>query len=229
MNESLTALAVVALSSVLGYVLGSIPSGVLVCLPLGKDPRTVASGRTGGTNVLRTAGPIPALLTVLLDVAKGYGAVAVAEWLVERSAEGSLIVAQAAAYAMSAAAVAAIAGHNYPVWTGFQGGAGTSPNVGALLRLDPLSFVASAALAVATLFAVRIASVASLVATAAIALSVGIRIVRGDLPPALLLYALGQAMLVTWALRPNIRRLRQGTERRIGAPPSESAPAGSRF
>ncbi len=221
MNDAATAPAVLLLSVAAGYVLGSLPSGILVCRPLGKDPRAFGSGRTGGTNVYRTAGLSAAILTVALDVAKGYLAVALAEWLVERSAGASWTIAAVSPYAMSGAALGAILGHNYSVWAGFKGGAGTSPNLGAVLRLDPIALVGAALAAGLTLIATRMASVASLVASGSVAALLAARVIRGDLPPGFLLYAIGQLALVVWALRPNLRRLRQGTERRIGQPEAD--------
>ena len=109
--------AILPLLAVLaGYLLGAIPFGVVVCRPLGKDPRRVGSGRTGGTNVYRTAGAVPAILTVLGDGLKGAAAVWLAIWLVP-GAQQPLIVALAA--------LAAILGHNYSVYVGFAGGAGS--------------------------------------------------------------------------------------------------------
>ncbi len=223
MDDGLTSTALLLLAIVAAYVLGSLPFGVLVCRPLGRDPRRVGSGRTGGTNVYRTAGLVPAGLTVALDIAKGYGAVALAGWLVERSAADSVRIAAIEPYALSVAALAVIVGHNYSIWAGFRGGAGTSPNLGALLRIDPISLAVAGGCAVLALFAARIASVASLVASGTVALLLTARVMRGDLPPGIVIYGLGQAALVVWALRPNVERLRRGTERPIGQAESEAA------
>lgn len=199
----LTALAV-------AYLMGAIPFGVVVCRPFGKDPRSVGSGRTGGTNVYRTLGLPAALLTIALDILKGYLAVQVALWLLPLQT-----YATAAAVAAALAALAAIVGHNWSVFAGFRGGAGSTPNIGALLAFDPALFLVALAVSTAALLGIRMASVGSLILSATILAGIAWRVVDGALPPATLIYAVGQLVIVTWALRPNLRRLRDGTERRI--------------
>ena len=196
----------------IAYVLGSIPFGVVVCSLVGKDPRRVGSGRTGGTNVYRTAGILPAVITVLSDVAKGYVAVTLAARLVPFEVYGSY-----SGWAMALSALAIVIGHNYSVFLGFRGGAGSSPNVGALLAYDPVVFVSALLVAALTLVIVRIASVASMAVSTTILLGIAWRVTEGMLPPSALAYGVGQLLIVAWALRPNIVRLRDGTERRIGS------------
>jgi len=200
-------LVLAALAVAAAYVLGSIPFGILVCRPLGKDPRSVGSGRTGGTNVYRTAGMPAALLTVAGDIAKGYAAVRFAQAIVP---QGSW-----AEWAMALAALAAILGHNYSAFLGMRGGAGSTPNVGALLAFDPRAFGIVLVVAAIALFGIGVASIASITLSVAIAAAVTWLVVDGLLPPAALAYAVGQLALVLFALRPNIARLRAGTERRI--------------
>jgi glycerol-3-phosphate acyltransferase PlsY len=190
--------------------------GVLVCRPFGRDPRQCGSGRTGGTNVYRTAGLAAGAVTALLDGLKGFAAVYVAQWLLTSPHGLDALSVGALPFAVSLAALGGIVGHNHSCFAGFRGGAGTSPNLGAILRIDPVSFAIAVTVALATLATIRIASVASLVASGTILLLLGARVIRGDLSPALLIYAVGQLALVTWALRPNIQRLRAGSERRIG-------------
>jgi glycerol-3-phosphate acyltransferase PlsY len=194
------------LAVIVAYLLGSIPVGVLVCKPLGRDPRTVGSGRTGGTNVYRAAGMPAAVLTVAGDIGKGYLAVLLADRLVS----GELN-----AWAQALAALAVIIGHNYSLFAGFKGGAGSTPNVGAVLRIDPAAFVLAFFTGATLLFGLKIASLASLTASAIILLAILWRVIAGTLPWPLLIYGVGQLVLVVWALRPNIARLRAGTERRL--------------
>lgn len=202
----------------LGYLVGALPVGILVCKPLGIDPRRFGSGRTGGSNVYRAAGLGAAVATVLGDVFKGTLAVALAS----RVAPGD-----GHEWATALAALAAIAGHNYSVFIGFAGGAGSTPNIGAFLALapTPLWFAAAAAISCAIWFTTRIASVASLSLTVCILAACVWLVVDGDRPPALLAYGVGQLALIAWALRPNIARLIEGTEPRIGrhSPPSAAA------
>ncbi|OGK22680.1 hypothetical protein A3H80_00830 [Candidatus Roizmanbacteria bacterium RIFCSPLOWO2_02_FULL_37_19] len=186
----------------LAYFLGAIPWGIVFCrLANGRDPREHGSSRTGGTNVYRTSGPIPAILTVGFDVAKGYAAVILASQL----SGGSPIV-------ISLAAVLAIAGHNWSVFAGFKGGAGTTPNVGALLAIFPQMVVVALGLSAITLIIWRQASRATIInslattgATGGLALLVS---------PAYLLYGVGQLALVLYALYQggNLRRLIHGNE-----------------
>jgi glycerol-3-phosphate acyltransferase PlsY len=192
------------------YLLGAIPFGIVVCRPFGKDPRSVGSGRTGGTNVYRTLGLPAALATIALDILKGFLAVKTAMWLLPLETYGT-----AAAVATALAALAAIVGHNWSVFAGFRGGAGSTPNIGALLAFDPALFLVALAVSIVALLGIRIASVGSLILSATILAGIVWRVVDGALPPATLLYAVGQLAIVTWALRPNLRRLRDGTERRI--------------
>ena len=208
---SLSVIAVRILASVaLAYLLGSIPFGVWLCRLRGKDPRVVGSGRTGGTNVYRTAGLPTAILTIGCDLLKGYLAVLAAEWLVPATTYGGAV-----GWAMALAALSVIIGHNYSLFLGFRGGAGSTPNFGASLAFDPIVSVIGLAGAALGLFAIRVASIASLILSTVLLLGLGWRSLDGSLPPATLVYAVGQMVIVVWALRPNIQRLRDGTERRI--------------
>lgn len=206
MNPSL----LMPLAVLVAYLLGSIPCGVWICRPLGKDPRLVGSGRTGGTNVYRTAGALPALLTVLGDGLKGALAVWAAQRLVPGPGAGHDL-------AVALAALAAILGHNYSFFAGFAGGAGSTPNIGAFLALSPhwAWFLLAAILGGLVWKLSRMASVASLTLSATLLVLCIWFVASGQRPPSLLIYALGQLALVTWALRPNLRRLREGREIRV--------------
>lgn len=199
----------ILVATILAYLLGSIPMGVLICKPLGKDPRTIGSGRTGGTNVYRAAGLPAALLTIAGDILKGTLAV----WLAER-----LVPGEQHELAISLAALAAIIGHIYSVFLGFKGGAGGTPNVGAVLAINPVVGLVGLAVGAVGLLVIRIASVANLATSSAILLGLVLSVVTASGPnaaPAILVYGFGQLALIIWTLRPNIARLRAGTERRI--------------
>ena len=196
-----------------GYLLGSLPFGVLVCRMRGLDPRVVGSGRTGGTNVYRTAGLPAALVTIALDIAKGFAAVELARQLLPPGSAGS-----AAQWAAPLAGLAAILGHNHSAFVGFRGGAGSTPNVGAILAIDPALFVGGLLLGAVVLVGSRVAALASMTLSGVLAVGLSWRVVDGALPPEMLAYALGQLLLVLWALRPNIRRMRKGQERRFDPP-----------
>jgi glycerol-3-phosphate acyltransferase PlsY len=206
------------LSIILAYLLGSLPFGVWICRLGGRDPRSVGSGRTGGTNVYRTSGLVSALATVALDMAKGFVAVEAARRLAAAAGAG-------AEWAVPLAALAAILGHNHSLFAGFRGGAGSTPNVGALVAIDPIVAAVGLAVAGVCMVGIRIASVVSMALSAVILIGLGWRVVDGVAPPQMLAYALGQAALVLWALRPNIERLRQGRELRVRMPWEHRPPA----
>ena len=192
------------LATVVAYLLGAIPVGYLVIHVMkGRDIRTIGSGRTGGTNALRAGGPSAAILTATGDMAKGAAAVLVARLIV-----GHVPIIDAAA------AVAAVVGHNWSVFLGFKGGAGTSPNVGACIALWPLSAVWLVPLLPFGINVIRYASVTSLVVAIVIPITLSIRAALGCGPWLHVVYGVLAAISVAWALRPNIRRLINGTEPR---------------
>lgn len=188
----------------IGYLMGSVPVGYLVVkLTKGTDVRQHGSGRTGGTNVWRAAGLWPAILTTLGDFLKGMSAVLIARAVLGNSV-GEILVG-----------VAAVAGHNWSVFLGWRGGAGTATNLGVI---SMLSFPVALALIVAALLVVivsRYASVASLaVALLAPTIFLGLALfAHRPLPHAL--YGLLAGATVVLALRRNIVRLLAGTERRL--------------
>ena len=189
----------------LGYLMGSIPVGYLVVkLAKGMDVRQHGSGRSGGTNVWRAAGPWPAILTTVGDFLKGLCAVLIARAFLGNSI-GEVLVG-----------VAAVVGHNWSVFLGWQGGAGTATNLGVI---SALSFPVALALIVVALligFVSRYASVASL-AVAILAPTIFLilaLVAQHSLLHAL--YGLLAGVIVTLALRRNIVRLLAGTERRQG-------------
>jgi glycerol-3-phosphate acyltransferase PlsY len=113
---------------ILGYLLGSIPTAYIATrLASGKDVRRLGGGNVGGLNVFREVGLLPAAVVGIVDVAKGAAAVAVAQWLLDVSPPFVL-----------AAAVAAVAGHNWMVWLKFSGGKGMGAAIGGLAVLLPL-------------------------------------------------------------------------------------------
>ncbi|NLG27510.1 MAG: glycerol-3-phosphate acyltransferase [Chloroflexi bacterium] len=188
------------------YLLGSVPVGYLIVrLVKGVDITRVGSGRIGGTNVLRVAGALPAALTVLADLAKGYGAVAVARAL----APGMPLLA-------ALAGLCAVLGHAWSLFLRFGGGVGTMTAGGAALALAPLATTPAGLLAIVVVAASRYSSLGSLTFAVGFALICLAYAVSGHGPAAHVLFALIAAAVAIWKLRPNIARLRQGTERRIG-------------
>ena len=191
---------------VLAYLLGAIPMGYAAAKLLKNvDVRKVGSGRTGGTNVLRAAGIVPAALTVVGDFLKGYAAVALAKAL---APDLPLMAALGG--------LAAVAGHNWSIFLGFDGGVGTMATVGAALMLMPIPAAIAAAAGIVVILAWRYASLGSLSLAAVLTIACLVSVIRGDLPATHLVFALGTSAMSVWELRPNIQRLLRGTERKVG-------------
>ena len=190
-----------AAALLIGYLLGSIPFGVILTrLGGGGDLRQVGSGNIGATNVLRTGRKGLAAATLILDAAKGSAAVLIAERLFP--GQGPV------------AAATAFLGHCYPIWLGFRGGKGVATLLGIVLALEPTLGLVYALVWLSLLALVRISSVAGM--TAAITAPVGAAgIGRFDVVPLLLALAL----LVVWRHRANMERLLEGTEPRLGERP----------
>ncbi|MDT0575281.1 glycerol-3-phosphate 1-O-acyltransferase PlsY [Croceicoccus sp. F390] len=186
----------------LGYLVGSIPWGVVLTRVTGAgDLRTIGSGSTGATNVLRTGRRWLAAATLLLDLLKGAAAVLIA----------SALFSQAPLVAAMAAGAGAVVGHCYPVWLGFRGGKGVATLMGVVLALAwPVGLV-FAAIWLVLLATTRISSIAGMGAAASAPLTAWM-LGKGMIVPVLL----GLAVLVLWRHRANIVRLLQGTEPRVG-------------
>lgn len=186
------------LALAIGYLLGSIPFGLLLTRLSGKgDVRAVGSGNIGATNVLRTGSKGLAAATLVLDALKGTAAVLIGRALFDG--------------AETFAAAGALIGHLYPVWLRFRGGKGVATFYGILIPLLPLAAAIYAAVWIAVLLVVRISSVAGIAATLSAPVSAAL------LGEDYLFSALvGFALLVIWKHRANIARLKAGTEPRIG-------------
>nr|WP_088334120.1 glycerol-3-phosphate 1-O-acyltransferase PlsY [Sphingomonas mucosissima] len=183
----------------LGYLLGSIPFGVLLTRAAGAgDLRQIGSGNIGATNVLRTGRKGLAAATLLLDLAKGWCAVVIATALLPDNEQ--------------LAAAGAFVGHCYPVWLKFRGGKGVATLMGIVLALQPALGLVYAAVWLGLLGALRISSVAGMAAAASAPVAAAV-LGRFDLVPLLLALAL----IVIWKHRENIGRLIEGSEPRIGS------------
>lgn len=187
------------LALILAYVIGGIPFGfLLVRLKTGRDVRSMGSGNIGATNVLRTTGRSIAILTLLLDIAKGFFAV----WLESRLAGHS-------PFWTSAAALAVMFGHAYPVFLKFQGGKAVASFIGAFLYLTPVALFSVLVLYVIVVAATRYISLASIIAAGTFPLAVWIILH----PPApVLIASLIAGAFIVYRHGANIERLRAGTE-----------------
>lgn len=187
----------------LAYLLGSIPFGLLFArLFGGGDIRKAGSGNIGATNVARVAGPLPGILTLIFDAAKG----AIAVWLAARLSSES-------ATWMIIAAVAALIGHCFPVWLNFRGGKGVATAAGAFLMLSPLALLGSVILFVLVVAFWRYVSLASICAAASTPLLIYFLWAPHHAPPLAVTFgALAAALLIVFKHDANIQRLVQGEE-----------------
>ena len=183
-----------------GYLAGSVPFAFLLARGAGIDVRFAGSGNVGATNVMRTTGTGRAIAVMTLDVAKGALAVALA-WLVHA---GVTLTALAAA--------AAVVGHIYPVWLRFHGGKGVAVAAGVFAVLAPIATAVAAALFLVIAWGTRYVSLGSIAATLALPPAAWM---TGE-PAAVVIAAAGTGALILFRHRGNIRRLRAGTERRMG-------------
>ncbi|MCJ2005649.1 glycerol-3-phosphate 1-O-acyltransferase PlsY [Methylobacterium sp. E-016] len=190
----------------LGYALGSIPFGLVFTRLAGLgDVRAIGSGNIGATNVLRTGRKGLAAATLLGDALKGTAAVLIAQRFGQGTSDGT------GAWPALAAGLGAFLGHLFPVWLRFRGGKGVATFLGVLLALSPPALLAFAAIWLGLAFALRYSSLAALAASAATPI---ILWALNDPARAGLFLVLG--LLLWWKHAPNIRRLVDGTEGRIG-------------
>ncbi len=191
--------AVLALAA--AYLIGAVPVGFVVARMFGLgDIRRHGSGNIGTTNVLRTLGKGPAVVTLIGDVGKGYVAAAVAS-----------LIAGGDVPTSAAGAAVAVVGNCWPVFLRFHGGKGVATGFGAMLRLVPWATLPAAVVWIAIAATFRYASLASIMA--AIAVPVGALVLHG---PPQFVAALAVAVIILVRHRENIARLAAGTERRIG-------------
>ncbi|MFM7548374.1 MAG: glycerol-3-phosphate 1-O-acyltransferase PlsY [Cyanobacteriota bacterium] len=199
---------------VAGYLLGSIPAGYLAGRWLqGVDIRSLGSGSTGATNVLRVLGKGPALVVFLADVLKGSAAVVLAKAVLE---PGNGSGAWSVDVWVVAAGLAALAGHIWPVWLGWRGGKAVATGLGMLLGLAWPVGLACFGVFLACLTISRIVSLSSVVAALSLPLLMLGWFGDGGLRPAYLALALVTTALVLWRHRSNLSRLIAGTEPRLG-------------
>ena len=183
----------------LGYLLGSIPFGVLLTRAFGAgDLRQIGSGNIGATNVLRTGRKGLAAATLVLDVAKGWAAVTIAALLFP----GNALLAAAAVFI----------GHCYPVWLRFRGGKGVATMMGIVLALSWPCALIYAVVWLGLLATLRISSLSGMAAAISAPLAAAAFGLFDDVPVLLAL-----ALLVLWKHRGNVERLLDGTEPRIGS------------
>jgi len=188
------------------YVLGSIPFGLLFArLFGGGDVRQSGSGNIGAANVTRVAGPLPGILTLVFDAAKG----ALAVWLAAHYSANS-------ARAMMLAGLTALLGHCFPAWLRFKGGKGVATGLGVFAALCPLAVVVAVAFYLIVFIVWRFSSLASLSAAAAMPLLVYFLWAPHHAPPLVVSFGtLFAAGLIIYKHDANLQRLVEGTEPRF--------------
>ncbi len=196
----------------LGYILGAIPFGyILVKARTGRDIRDVYSGRTGGTNVMRAAGKRIGILTAVFDILKGFGAAQLALQLAPREPWLAVLVP-----------LAAVLGHNYSIFLAkqdkkglwqFGGGAGGATVGGGAVGLWLPSLYIMLPIGLAIYYFVGYASITTLSIGVMTTIIFAVRAYLGFSPWEYVAYGLASLAILAWALRPNIKRLLDGTER----------------
>lgn len=195
------------LSLVLGYLLGSIPFGLLLTKAAGLgDIRAIGSGNIGATNVLRTGNKGLAAATLLLDALKGTAAVLVAERLIGVPAGYAIVCSLFGG-------LGAFLGHIFPVWLGFKGGKGVATYIGVLLGLGWQIALIFCAIWLVVAVATRYSSLSALVACVAAPFIAWLVLHRPEIG---MIGGVMSALLI-WKHYPNIERLLAGTEPKIGA------------
>jgi len=203
---------------VIAYLLGSIPFGLIIGkVSKGIDVTKYGSGKIGGTNVMRAVGTKAGILTIVLDICKAAGAVALAKVII---GSGMLTIAGANIHYYQAAQVmaglAVLAGHNWSILLKFKGGRGVASFFGTLIPIfPPAAIFGGEVLAVVALNSryMSLASITSVLATWCLLIPMTIAY---NLPPIYLAYSLAATAMVIYQHRGNIIRLQQGTERRLG-------------
>ena len=196
---------------IIAYLLGSIPFGYLVVKAgEGDDIRDQGSGNIGAANVARNAGLVAGVLTLVLDAAKGYAAVLIAE----RWATGSNSTRW-----MMASAIAAVVGHMYPVWLGFKGGKGVATSLGVFIPICREAVIVAIVLWILVVAFWRYSSLGSVVAAAALPVLVHLFYAPRHAPPGYVTQGtILISLLVLWKHRANIERLIAGDEPRLKLP-----------
>ena len=193
------------------YLLGAVPFGLLIARAKGIDIRKVGSGNIGATNVLRSVGKPWGYLTFALDALKGYVPAALFPMIGNWAGQDFQSLENAGLWC----GLAAILGHNFPIYLGFKGGKGVATSAGALLGIAPAAVGIGLVVWALLFFPFRYVSLASIGAAAAIP-AAGWLLYRGNGPTRpVALTVLG--LLVIWRHRSNIQRLLNGTENRMGS------------
>jgi len=200
-----------AVKTLLSYLLGALLGSLIVGqLRGGVDIRTMGSGNAGGTNALRTQGPMFAVWVMIIDIGKGWVAAGVLPGLTLPGIP--LDPAIQREWLAVACATAVVFGHVFPVWYGFRGGKGAATLVGVLLGLKPIALVPVLIAWLLVVLATGFVGLATMLSTLAFVLY--LLAMPEHATPALLTFGIGMMLFVCYTHRSNIERMRAGTENR---------------
>jgi glycerol-3-phosphate acyltransferase PlsY len=188
-----------ALLAVAGFLIGSIPTGLIIAKGLGTDPRKAGSGNIGATNVLRTTGKLPALFTLAGDMAKGVAAVLLARYFEAGSVQEGIV------------GIMSVLGHNFSVFLRFRGGKGVATSLGVLIVYSPVAGLITIALWLATVLITRYSSLGAIISFIALPLVIFLVEGKEKLPIALIM-----SIILLMRHKDNISRLIRGTESKVG-------------
>lgn len=202
----------ISAACIIGYLFGSFPAGYFAGRIAGIDIRSAGSGNIGATNVLRILGKRWGYAVFFVDAFKGFAAVRLTRFLTDHLMPAN----RYAEYFAILAAVLCVVGHTFPIWLRFKGGKGVATSAGAIFGLMPLAAVTVFLIWVIVFEITRYVSVASIVASAFLPVTVAL-FIRWNLVEGrgFLYFSALMAILVVWRHRSNFSRLRSGTEQRF--------------
>lgn len=204
---------------IVSYLIGSIPFSFLVVrFVSGADLRQQGSRNIGATNVARTAGKLPGVFALILDLAKGWGAVMLARWIVAQPgwpfAAGTGEALHSRELWIALAGLIAVLAHMFPFWLRFHGGKGVATATGVFLALDPIVIAAAAIVFLIVVIVSRTVSLASILSAASVPLF--FRFLANDAPFWRIVISIAIALAVIMKHHTNIARLARGEERKMG-------------
>lgn len=204
----------VILSIIIAYLIGSISFSYVIAKKIKKiDIRKHGSGNAGATNTLRVLGKGPAVVVLLLDIAKGMAAV----WIAAGLEAVSFLSSGAQGLAPAAAGLAVILGHNWPVYFGFKGGKGVATTIGVISTLFFFPAVYAGIVAIIVIIITRYVSLGSLLFIIGTSLLLIMTAGSGTHPVSYILLSVILSVLAVWTHRSNIERLVKGQENKLGA------------
>lgn len=217
-------------AAIVAYLVGSFPTGVLVSRVFGgSDPRKLGSGKTGATNILRSLGPGPAAIVVVVDFLKGVAGVLIARYIFFGGMAPAGYSAQTWSTirdsAEAVAATAALLGHNYSIYIRFTGGRGVLTGAGAMTTMSPIAVIFALFAGITPMWLTRYVSLGSVMgALMAMVTEVYLTITHVDSLPHCIFIIVGATVVIV-SHKDNIDRLRAGNERKLGEKAAPVTPA----